>query len=219
MGDRRGARAPRGTRERAARRRAVQRTRERLVRRLSGCLDGLPRLQRTTLILRYGIGPLRPRSRNEAARLLDLSRGRVRLLERRGLRTLAAIGRGASCEGTGVSRSTLVAVYGLLTGTAGDDGEELPALFAAGLRLADAASLALDEGGGAVAGVRESGEERRNASPEPEEEGPVSSAATWLGDPFGNVDPALDNPLFLLLLAIVVACLASAAREIRRAVR
>jgi hypothetical protein len=193
------------------------------VRRLSGCIDGLPRMQRATLVLRYGVGPVRARSEQQAARLLDLSRGRVRLLERRGMRNLARSGRGTSCEQTGISLTSLVAIYDLLTGSSTADAEGLPAPLAAGVRLANAASVVLDEGMGAVAGVRDSGEERRHTSAEPEEEqkeeGPVSSAGPSLGDPFGSADPGLDNPMFLLLLAIVVACLASAAREIRRAVR
>lgn len=190
------------------------------MRRLSGCLDRLPRMQLTTLILRYGVGPVRPRTGKEAARLLDLSRRRVRLLERRGLRRLADAGQAAPCEGTGISRTSLAAVYELLTGTSTAAVEALPAPLAAGVRLAIAASVALDEGEGAVAGARESGDEPKNASSDPEdEEGPVSSAGPSLGDPFGAAGPALDNPLFLLLLAIVVACLASAARELRRAVR
>jgi hypothetical protein len=192
------------------------------VRRLSGCIDGLPRLQRATLVLRYGVGPVRARSEQQAARLLDLSRGRVRLLERRGMRNLARSGRSTSCEQTGISLTSLVAVYDLLTGGSTGGPEGLPAPLAAGVWLANAASVVLDEGEGAVAGVRDSSEERRHTSAEPreeQEEGPVSSAGPSLADPFGSADPGLDNPMFLLLLAIVVACLASAAREIRRAVR
>jgi sigma-70-like protein len=214
-----GARPLRDARERASHRRTVQRRRDRIVRRLSGCVDGLPRMQRTTLILRYGIGPLRARSGSETARLLDLSRRRVRLLERRGLRRLAGIGRRTSCEGTGIAPTTLVSVYGLLSDTSTAASYVLPAPLTAGVRLAGAASVALADGEGAVAGTRESGEKRKNASSEPEEEGPMSSAGPSIGDPFGSADPALDNPFFLLLVAIVVACLASAAREIRRAVR
>jgi Sigma-70, region 4 len=190
------------------------------VRRLRGCIDGLPRLQRATVVLRYGVGPVRARSEQQAARLLDLSRGRVRLLERRGMRNLARSGRGTSCEQSGISLTSLVAVYDLLTDSTAD--AQLPAPLAAGVRLANAAAVVLNEGEGVVAGVRDSGEERRHTSAGPEKEqreGPVSSAGPSLGDPFGSADPSLDNPMFLLLLAIVVACLVSAAREIRRAVR
>jgi hypothetical protein len=190
------------------------------VRRLSGCLDELPTLQRTTLILRYGVGPLRNRTRNEAARLLQLSRGRVRLLERRGLRALNHLGDSPSCAGTGLSGTTLVAIHELLMGTSSLDGHTGP--VEAGLRLAGAAILALDESGGergAVAGVRQSGGGPREDSTQPGEGDPVSSGPALGGDPFGTADPALDNPLLIALLAIVVACLASAGREIRRAIR
>ena len=172
-------------------------------------------MQRTTLILRYGVGPLRARSGNEAARLLDISRRRVRVLERRGVRRLASYGEGASCAGTGVEQSTLMSVYDLLTDTSTAGGTGLPAALQAGVLLASAATAALDEGEGAVAGERESGDAEESITPDPEEDGVVSS----LGNPFGLADPALDNPFLLVLLAIVVACLASAGREIRRALR
>jgi Sigma-70, region 4 len=176
------------------------------VRRLRGCLDGLPAAQRNTLVLRYGVGPVRRRSRDEAARLLDVSLGRVRLLERRAVRGLAEAGRSTGCEGTGISAGML---------------EGLPASFAAGAGVAGALTAALEEGGsGAVAGVRQAGGEARDDALEPEgDEGPAASAGPSLGNPFGSAGPALDNPIFLMLLAIVAACLASAAREIRRAVR
>jgi hypothetical protein len=197
----------------------VKRRRERLVRRLSGCLDALPRMERATLILRYGVGPVRVRSGRQAARLLDVSRSRVRQLERRAVRLLADAGRETSCERTGISQTSLVAVYDVLTGTPAGAGD-LAAPLAAGAELARAAAVSLDEGEGAVAGVRESGEAPpRPDSPEPEDDGPASSAGASLGNPFGDGDSAVDDPLLLLLLAIVVASLVSAAREIRRAVR
>jgi Sigma-70, region 4 len=157
-------------------------------------------MQRTTLILRYGVGPLRARSSDEAARLLDLSRRRVRVLERRGLRRLASYGDGASCAGTGVEQSTLIA-----------------APLLAGVLLGSAAPAAVDDSEGAVAGERASGDEEQSKPPVPEEDGPASSAGPSLGNPFGIADPALDNPLLLVFLAIVVACLVSAGRELRRA--
>lgn len=223
----RNARRPARLRQRAAVRRTVERKRTRLVRRLRGCIDGLPRMQRATLILRYGVGPLRARSRREAARLLDVSRGRVRVLERRGLRALANLGDGAGCADSGVSRTTLVAVYDLLTDTSTAGREGLHAPLEAGILMASAATVALDDGEGAVAGTRESGGKREhashgdkeNGSSGAEEDGPVASAGPSIGDPFGLADPALDNPFLLVLLAIVVACMVSAGREIRRALR
>lgn len=171
-------------------------------------------------MLRYGVGPAQPRSEKQAAELLAVSRGRVRLLEQRGLRSLTRSGRGSSCEQTDISLTSLVAVYDLLSGTAKASAEGLPVPLAAGVRLANAATGALDDEVGSVAGARQSAEKPHQTSSEPEEqEGPVSSAGPSLGNPFGAANPALDNPMFLVLLAIVVACLASAAREIRRAVR
>jgi hypothetical protein len=176
-------------------------------------------MQRTTLILRYGVGPVRVRSGRQAARLLDLSRGRVRLLERRGLRALTNAGRRTSCERTGISQASLVAVYDVLAGTSSAALAEFPAPLAAGLSLARAATLALEQGEGAVAGARASVEEPRRASSEEEEiiEDSPSSAGPSLGDPFGGGTSG--DAMLILMLAIVVACLASAARELRRAVR
>jgi hypothetical protein len=178
-------------------------------------------MQRAALILRYGIGPVHVRTGSEAARLLDVSRGRVRLLERRGVRALAGIGGGAACADTGVATTTLIAVYDLLTDTPSDGSlDGLPAPLEAGVRLANAGAVALEDGDrGAVAGVRESGHEQRAEARQPEEDGPAASAGPSLGDPFEELDPRADNPLLIVLLAIVVACLVSAAREIKRAVR
>jgi sigma-70-like protein len=178
-------------------------------------------MQRTTLILRYGVGPVRPRSGREAARLLDVPRSRVRLLERRGVRSLAGLGRRAGCAESGLTRATLVAVYGVLADMppAGSFGQ-LPASLEAGLRLASAASAALeDEGRGAVAGARESGGGEPRDSDGPPREDDVASAGPSLGAPFDEVDPSVDNPLFLVLLGIVVASFVSAVAEIRRAIR
>ena len=216
----RGRLSSRAERRRAIRRRAAERRRARLVRRLSGCLDVLPALQRTTLILRYGVGPVRSRTRGETARLLQLPRGRVRLVERRGLRALDHLGDSPSCAGTGLSGTALVAIHELLLGTSSLHGQT--AAVEAGLRLAGAATLALDESGagrGTVAGVRQSGGAPREDSIESGEDAPVSSGPALVGDLFGTVDSALNNPFLIALLAIVVACLASAGREIRRAIR
>jgi hypothetical protein len=207
------------SREREVRKRAAQRRRERIVERFDGCLEALPRRQRTTLILRYGIGPVRARSGKQAARLLDLSRRKVGLLERRGLRTLADAGRRTSCERTAVSPTSFVAVYDLLSATSVAATERFSPAVAAGVMLARAAAVALEQGGGAVAGARESGGDPKRASSEQDEvtEEPPSSAGPSLGDPFGSGNS--DDAMVILMLAIVLACLASAVREVRRAVR
>jgi hypothetical protein len=226
---RRAGQPRRALRDRSSRRRflerRLERRRARVVRRLRGCLDALPPMQRTTLILRYGVGPLRARSPREAARLLDVSGRRVRLLERRGVRALARTGDGSGCAGTGISRATLIDAYELVAGTSMAGAERLPAPLEASVRLATSATVALDEGDraaggwGAVAGARESRGEKESASPEPNEGESVSPAGPSFGDPFGTGDSAFDDPRLLLLLLIVVACLISAGREIRRALR
>jgi hypothetical protein len=216
---RRDVRRPARVRERIAHRRGVERIRERLVGRLDGCLDRLPRMQRITLILRYGVGPLRDRTRRETARLLGVSRGRARLLELAGLSTLAGFGNAASCAQTGVSRTTLAVAYVLLTGASAPMGDGLSAPLAAGVALATMAAVALDEGEGAVAGAHDSRGERRGTAGDPdggEENGPVSSGPS-LGDPFGAASRAIDDPLLLVLLAVVVAGMVSAARQVKRA--
>jgi hypothetical protein len=167
---------------------------------------------------------VRPRSGRQAARLLDLSRSRVRVLERRGLRALARIYEGAGCAGTGVSQTTLAGVYELLADWDTADVEALPVQLEAGVRLATAAAAMLDDdegdSQGAVAGVRESAEERPSAaSGETEENGPLATAGPALDDPFGEGDRAIDDPLLLALLALVVACLVFAGREVGRALR
>jgi hypothetical protein len=180
-------------------------------------------MQRATLILRYGVGPLRARSGREAGQLLDVSRQRVRVLERRGVRALARRGEGTGCAGTGVSRTTFADLYELLSGMSTAGSEALPAPLEAGVLLGAAASVALDEGNGAaegaVAGARESGGEKQTGSAGSDKDPSVTSAGPSVGDPFGTEDSAFDDPRLVLLLLIVVACLLSAGRELRRALR
>ncbi len=68
-----------------------------------GCLGELPTNQRRVLRLRAGVGALEPRSRQAVARVLDIRVGRVRRLERRGLRTVRTLGRTDSCGSGGTS--------------------------------------------------------------------------------------------------------------------
>jgi len=178
-------------------------------------------MQRTTLILRYGVGPVRARSPRGAARLLDVSRARVERLERRGVRSLQGIGGSAPCSQTGVSYDSLLEVYGLLTDApVAGAFEDLPAPLEAGARLAAAGAVALeDDKRGAVAGARQAGGPEEDARPRPEKDEDVSSAGPSLGAPFADGASPLDDPLLLALLAIVAACLVSAGVEIRRALR
>jgi hypothetical protein len=71
----------------------------RIVARYGACLSGLPTRQRRVLRMRAGVGPREPASRAAVARRLDISVARVRLAERRGLRSL----RRAAQEGCGAS--------------------------------------------------------------------------------------------------------------------
>jgi hypothetical protein len=74
------------------------RTRRRLVRALSGCVDRLPRRQDRLLSLRYGLGDAQPRPAREVAGMLNLSRRQYVVVERRALRGLVRAARGGACE-------------------------------------------------------------------------------------------------------------------------
>jgi sigma-70-like protein len=170
------------------------RARLRLVRRFQGCLDVLRARQRTALVLRYGLGSPRVHSVREAARLMHLSKMRVRLLERRGVRRLARAGRRTSCDVSGVGATSL-------TGTTG-------AVVTAAFRGA-ASDAAGSPARGAVAGRQASGGSDGLAA---------ESRPATLTTPFGTIDkPA--GPLLIALLAAVVAGIALAGRSLLRSVR
>jgi hypothetical protein len=190
------------------------------VRNQRGCI-GLPRAQRSALVLRYGIGQVRPRSRREAAGLLGLSRTRLARIERSALRSLVSAGRRSSCERTGVALGTLVAVYGLLAERSFVDGLTTAATSAAsGLDLMSTLTAA-GEGEGGVAGTRASGGDQ-GASEDSDGEGddrPTPAGAPLLGTPFGEVEASPTNPLFIALVAVVLAGAAWVGRGLMRAVR
>jgi hypothetical protein len=160
-------------------------------------------MQRATLILRYGVGPVHARSASETARLLGVSPARVALLEHRGVGSLAGRSRRSGCGRTGVATATLAPVYGLLA-------------EASIASLAGAAAALTDPGRGDVAGVRASGGERQDGPQGPADGDDENPASPSFGAPLGEGNPVLGDPLFLVLLAVVVACLASAARDLRR---
>jgi Sigma-70, region 4 len=81
----------------SARHRRADRRLRRTVRRLDACLDDLSSGERRVLTLRAGAGPAAPHSRRAAARALDMSVGRVRRLERGGLRRARALARTGAC--------------------------------------------------------------------------------------------------------------------------
>ena len=160
------------------------------------CLDVLPAPQRTTLALRYGLGPLRAHPVLETARRLHVSRSRVRLLERRGIRRLALAGRRTSCEDTGGGASALTGVTGTVVTEA--------ALVAASGR--DSATVAR----GAVAGRSASGGQDRVKAP---------SGPATLATPFGAVDRPGGLLLTALLAAVLAAGIVLAGRSVLRSVR
>jgi hypothetical protein len=82
----------------AAKVRRRERALRRAVLRFQGCLSQVPRSERRVLTLRAGVGPARPHSRTEVARITHLRRSRVVTLERRGLRRLHALGRSGDCQ-------------------------------------------------------------------------------------------------------------------------
>jgi len=188
-----------------------------LVRGLRGCLDRLRSMQRSALIVRYGIGGVESRSARRAARTLDVSRSRFRRLERRGVRSLVRAARRSSCERTGVSEATLDSVFRMILNASPGASFTFAALGGdSGLRLASASPQ--DEAGrGGVAG------RQRSSEPGPEgsgqEDGGPSSAGPALATPFGDLQAAPDNPLFMLFLAVALAGIVFATRGIVRAVR
>jgi Sigma-70, region 4 len=183
------------------------------VSRLGGCLALLPALQRTTLILRFGVGPVAARSRSAAARVLGLSRSRVRQLELTGIQSLEAQGQNAQCGGSSTMTTTLVAVHALLAGRLADGFEPLGSRPPA------------REGGTSPASGTGAGSTARRSGPGTGQEDPpldhetMSSGGPVLGAPFANLQPSPNNPVFLVLLAITMACLVPAVREFVRASR
>ena len=185
------------------------RTRRGLVHGLDGCVDNLPPMQRAVLVLRYGIGPGQPRSRARTARALGVSRTRVGVLERRGVRSLGRASRRTGCEHTGVARSTM---FGIARLVSADSRTFLMALTGIG---GPSGGLAKDIIG--VKGVSRSGSED-GPGLDLETDGGDDSIATTLAKPFGDLDGS-PGPLLLALLAGILLSLGVVAREIVRAVR
>jgi len=71
---------------------------ERVVRRRSACLPGLPSAQRRVVVLRSGFGAGGPRARPEVARMLDTGVRRVARLERQAMEALGTDGPGGACS-------------------------------------------------------------------------------------------------------------------------
>jgi hypothetical protein len=178
-------------------------TREDLVRRLRGCVDNLPPLQRAVIVLRYGVGPATPRSQGRTARTLGLSRGRTKHLERAGVRSLARDSRRSNCENTGVATSTLFDVARIVNGP-----DFL--LAAAGLKGEGGADPVGDVI--AVKGTHASGGDGE----QPHAAGGFGPSIPFLSSPFGGAG----GPAGLLIAALVAAIAVSlgvAARVFARA--
>jgi hypothetical protein len=179
-------------------------------------------MQRSALIVRYGIGRIESRSARLAARALGMSRGRFRRLERRGVRSLAAASRSSSCERTGVARTTFAAVFWLLLNNSTGGVVATPAVAldpaGGGFRLASA-PLPGAGGAGAVGGARESGAAQGRPRDSGQVDGGTSGTAPSLPTPFGDAQATPGSPLFVLLLAVVLAGAGLAARSVLRALR
>ena len=101
-----GARA----RERSRRARAerVHNKRQRLVRRLRGCLDELSPVRGQLLVLRYGIGRGRARGPARVARKLGITQRQYVILHRRAIHRLVRLAETTGCQRSGIARSLLV---------------------------------------------------------------------------------------------------------------
>jgi hypothetical protein len=130
-------RAATGPRARAAGRppapaKRHERRLRRTVKRLSGCLDVIGTAPRRVLVLRAGVGPRSPQTRQAVAERLDTTVRHVARTERRGLRGLRRAARAGRCgsaaQGTtipfaGRSTGSRPATVAVGTGTApGSDG-------------------------------------------------------------------------------------------------
>jgi hypothetical protein len=71
---------------------------ERVVRRRSACLPGLPSPQRRVVVMRSGFGPGGPRARPDVARTLNTGVRRVARLEQQAIEALGADGPGGACS-------------------------------------------------------------------------------------------------------------------------
>jgi hypothetical protein len=164
------------------------------------------------LVLHYGIGRFDKRSGRAVARALDLSHGRFRVLERRGLRSLVTRSRRSGCEDTGISVTSFVSVLQELADMwSGGD----PAAPAGGgdLQLVSAPA----SGDGDVAGARQAGGD--DSGGEPADGNGGGGKGPLLRTPFGEVQASPGSPLFVVLLALVLAGAGLAGRTFLRAVR
>jgi len=100
---------------------------ERVVRRRSACLPGLPSAQRRVVTLRSGFGPGGPLARPAVARMLDTGVERVARLERQAISALGTDGPGGACS-TGPA-AFAIASDGILhlRGLGEDSGKAEPA--------------------------------------------------------------------------------------------
>jgi hypothetical protein len=71
---------------------------ERVVRRRSACLPGLPSAQRRVVVMRSGFGPGGPRARPNVARMLNTGVRRVARLEQQAIEALGRDGPGGACS-------------------------------------------------------------------------------------------------------------------------
>ena len=190
-------------RARERRRRAhaerVYNRRQRLVRRLRGCLDELSPIRGHLLVLRYGLGRGKARGPARVARKLGISRRRYVVVHRRAIHRLVTLAETTGCQSSGVAPSLLV--Y---------------ASFDTGMAVRGTAVTTLASKGAASQG---SGDEEESAvlgeSAKGGEQGSERSTPAGLSPPIA--DEVGDIPLVLAILAMVAALVMWAVARRRRA--
>ena len=128
-----------------------------LVRRLRGCLDEIPGRSRRLLVMRYGVGQLRPMPAARVARRLDLSRREYGVARGRALRRLVMVSRRGGCDG-----ERLTVAVATSSGTS-----RLVASWSQPTASAPAAQFAVDEPAGDVRGRSERGDSTDDRAPSP----------------------------------------------------
>jgi hypothetical protein len=189
-----------GSRASVARRRARlappagpgQQRLERVVRRRSACLPGLPSAQRRVVVLRSGFGPGGPQARPAVAEMLHTGVRRVAHLERQAIRALGTEGPGAAC-------STAPAVFAI----ASDGILNL-------LGLGDDPSKAEpgSDGSGGDAQAQVAGQSETSGVSETSD-----TSSSWF--PVGIPEANAANLAWLTIIALLLAFAAGVGKELR----
>lgn len=200
-----GARSAATPRERRARTVKARRERrfQRAARKLEPCLFALAGFDRRVIVLRGGYGGRRPLSSARVARRLHASTRRVRVAERRALRTLRATHRTHGCLGS----STAITVAAIAAPA--ESGGAQPLLASGSTQLATAAGSSSEPrngGKGATGDVLDAHASKGSPAPRPKRIKQVSEASS--GPPL-----AVALGLLLLVFLAVGAALVLFARR------